>query len=249
MITSTDHSPGSVMPFYASNIPTGNVSETTSGFPQSVREHRFSNTVWQQTSVPTDTSSMGTWSSQGQFIQQLPPPQIEDIRYHTQYPTTVPVTVSAYTQSASGYQPPQNNFLQTNGPPYQSTQTSTVSPLLNGGNASRSSNTVNGGIDYVDSSPRTTEYMNGAYPGQESTLVPQPSTTPNSRCSSVQNLDNNTSDSVNTGIVTSKTPTTANSYIQSIGTSNQVTNQGNAMPGYPLQQPPQSQQSLHNSSG
>ena len=151
--------------------------------------------------------------------------------------------------------------------------------MLNGGTPTRNNATVNGTIDYVDASPRPTEYMNGAYPGQvgiyfridlerrtvrsyirlsyvclifisqETTLVPQPSSTPNSRCSSVQNLDNNTSDSVSGGIPPSKTPTTANNYIQPIGTPSQVNNQGNAMPGYPPPQPPQSQQSLHNSSG
>lgn len=80
---------------------------------------------------------------------------------------------------------------------------------------------------------------------QETNLIPQPPSTPNSRCSSVQNLENNGNDAV---IPPSKTPTTINSYVQPIGTPSQVSNQGNAMPGYP-QQPPQSQQSLHNSSG
>ncbi len=84
---------------------------------------------------------------------------------------------------------------------------------------------------------------------QETNIVPQPASTPNSRCSSVQNMDNNTNDSVSAGIVASKTPTTVSNYIQPIGTPSQVTNQGNAMPGYPPQQPPQSQQSLLNSSG
>lgn len=47
------------MPFYGSNIPAGGVTETTPGFPPGVREHRFSNTVWQQTSVPTEATTMG----------------------------------------------------------------------------------------------------------------------------------------------------------------------------------------------
>lgn len=171
----------------------------------------------------------------------------------------------------AGYQPAQSGFLQTNGTPYQTSQPPAASPLLNGGTTTRNG-PVNGTIDYVDASPRPTEYLNGAYTGQvgifrlfsdsetvterdcdenhffvmqETTLVPQPSSTPNSRCSSVQNLDSNTSDS----LPPSKTPTTVNNYIQPIGTPSQVTNQGNAMPGYPPPQPPQSQQSLHNSSG
>lgn len=86
---------------------------------------------------------------------------------------------------------------------------------------------------------------------QENSLVPQPPSTPNSRCSSVQNMDSNTNDSsVGIVIAPSKTPTSVNnSYMQPIGAQSQVTNQGNVMPGYPPQQPPQSQQSLHSSSG
>lgn len=45
---------------------------------------------------------IGPWPTQGQFIQQLPPPQIDDIRYHTQYPPAAPVTVSSYTQPSPG---------------------------------------------------------------------------------------------------------------------------------------------------
>lgn len=41
------------MPFYGSNIPAGNVSETSPGFPQ-----RFPNTVWQQPTVPSDAATM-----------------------------------------------------------------------------------------------------------------------------------------------------------------------------------------------
>lgn len=53
--------PGSVMPFYGSNIPAGNVTEATPGFPQAVREHRFPNTVWQQASVPADAAAMSKY--------------------------------------------------------------------------------------------------------------------------------------------------------------------------------------------
>lgn len=66
----------------------------------------------------------------------------------------------------TGYQPAQSGFLQTNGPPYQTSQPPAASPLLNGGTPTRNNATVNGTIDYVDASPRPTEYMNGAYPGQ-----------------------------------------------------------------------------------
>lgn len=61
-------------------------------------------------------------------------------------------------------------------------------------------------------------------------MAPPTSTTPTSRCGSAQ-LENNEGKYTNP-----PTPTTPS-------------NQGNAMPGYPLQMPPQSAQSLHNSSG
>ncbi len=51
------------MPFYSPNIPAGNVTEaTTPGFAQPIREHRFSNTVWQQAPGPTDTTTMSEFS-------------------------------------------------------------------------------------------------------------------------------------------------------------------------------------------
>ena len=84
---------------------------------------------------------------------------------------------------------------------------------------------------------------------QENSLLSQPPSTPNSRCSSVQNMDTNTSDSSVGVIAPSKTPTSVSNYTQPIGAPSQVSHQGNVMPGYPPQQPPQSQQSLHNSSG
>lgn len=62
-----------------------------------------------------------------------------------------------------GYQPAQNSFIQTNGSPYQPPA---PSPLLNGGNTPRTNATVNGTIEYVDASPRATEYINGTYTGQ-----------------------------------------------------------------------------------
>lgn len=46
------------MPFYGSNIPAGSVNEAPAGFPQTVREHRFPNAVWQQASVPADAAAM-----------------------------------------------------------------------------------------------------------------------------------------------------------------------------------------------
>lgn len=72
----------------------------------------------------------------------------------------------------AGYQPTQNSFLQTNGPAYQTSQPPAASPLLNGGNTPRTNATVNGAIDYVDASPRPTEFMNGAYPGQVRFFTP-----------------------------------------------------------------------------
>lgn len=65
-----------------------------------------------------------------------------------------------------GYQPTQNNFLPTNGSPYQTSQPPAPSPLLNGGNPPRTNATVNGSMDYIDASPRAPEYINGNYSGQ-----------------------------------------------------------------------------------
>lgn len=79
---------------------------------------------------------------------------------------------------------------------------------------------------------------------QDVNMAPPPSTTPSSRCSSVH-LENNT-DSVG-----NKTPNnysnTGNATAQPVTVSDN--NSGNAMPGYLPQQPPQLQQSSHNSSG
>lgn len=66
---------------------------------------------------------------------------------------------------------------------------------------------------------------------QQDVMAPPTSSTPTSRCGSAQ-LENNTE-----GKYTNpSTPTTP-------------INQGNGMPGYPHQIPPQSPQSSHNSSG
>ncbi|CAH1391306.1 unnamed protein product [Nezara viridula] len=219
MMTTTlpDHTTGSTVPLYPGGQPTIENSFTP------LREHRFPNSVWQPN--PSDPNTLGTWNPQGQFIQQIPPHQIDELRYPqysvTSYPQTAPVV---------GYQ--QGSFVQTNGAvfsnPGQQAQPSPHS--LHNGN-SRSTPTLNGNLDYVDQSPRPSEYLNGTYThSSQDVMAPPTSSTPTSRCGSAQ------LDSTEGKYTNPPTPTTPS-------------NQGNAMPGYPHQIPPQSPQSSLNSSG
>ncbi|BES99664.1 tet methylcytosine dioxygenase [Nesidiocoris tenuis] len=219
-VTQTNLPPitGATMPLYSGSIQPGMES---GGFTTPLRDHRFGNSVWQSTATPADPSA--TWTPQGQFIQQLPPPQIEEIRY-PQY------AVAGYPQATPvvGYQ--QNSFMQTNGNLYNGTAQPQPSPhSLHNGN-SRTTPTLNGNIEYVEQSPRPSEYMNGSYPhsNQADVMAPPTSSTPTSRCGSAQ-LENGEGKYTNP-----PTPSTPS-------------NQGNAMPGYP--QTPQSLQSSRNSSG
>ncbi|KAF6212543.1 hypothetical protein GE061_013068 [Apolygus lucorum] len=207
------------MPLYSSSVQPG---METGGFPTPLRDHRFGNSVWQPAAAPPDPN--GAWTPQGQFIQQIPP-QIEEIRY-PQY------AVSGYPQATPvvGYQ--QNAFMQANGNLYNGTPQPQPSPhSMHNGN-SRSTPTLNGNMEYVEQSPRPSEYMNGTYPhsNQPDVMAPPTSSTPTSRCGSAH-LENGEGKYTNP-----PTPTTPS-------------NQGNAMPGYPLQIPPQSAQSSRNSSG
>ncbi|XP_014246962.1 DNA N6-methyl adenine demethylase isoform X2 [Cimex lectularius] len=211
---------GSPMPLYSGPVQPG----MDGNFATPIREHRFSgNSVWQ----PGSTDPNGAWTPQGQFIQQIPPPQIEELRGYPQY------AVTGYPQPTPvAYQ--QNSFMQTNGTVYNSGPPQQPQPSphsLHNGN-SRATPTLNGNMEYVEQSPRPTEYINGSYPhsNQDQVMAPPTSTTPTSRCGSAQ-LENSDGKYTNP-----PTPTTPN-------------NQGNAMPGYPLQMPPQSAQSSHNSSG
>uniref|UniRef100_A0A8D9DRG0 Protein Gawky n=1 Tax=Cacopsylla melanoneura TaxID=428564 RepID=A0A8D9DRG0_9HEMI len=216
---------GGVMPFYGAAQPqTTTIVDGSGGFAPPIREHRFPNAVWHQATVPADpNTAIGTWAPQGQFIQQLPTHQIDDLsRYHHPQYTTIPY------QSSPGYQQqsPQTTFMQT----------STAAPVVNGSPSPRNVIANNQQqatvVEYIDTQ-RVPEYtqVNGTYTAQyvfqEVSMAPPPSTTPNSRCSSVTNTME--------GNPESKTP--------------QPTGSGNGMPGYPVQQPPQSQQSSLNSSG
>ncbi|XP_066907386.1 methylcytosine dioxygenase TET isoform X3 [Halyomorpha halys] len=209
---------GSTVPLY----PGGGQPTIENSFTP-LREHRFPNSVWQPN--PSDPSTLGTWNPQGQFIQQIPPHQIDELRYPqysvTSYPQTTPVV---------GYQ--QGSFVQTNGAVYSNTaQQAQPSPhSLHNGN-SRSTPTLNGNLDYVDQSPRPSEFINGTYThSSQDVMAPPTSSTPTSRCGSAQ------LDSTEGKYTNPPTPTTPS-------------NQGNAMPGYPHQIPPQSPQSSLNSSG
>ncbi|XP_039293360.1 DNA N6-methyl adenine demethylase isoform X2 [Nilaparvata lugens] len=248
-----DHqtTPAGVMPFYGTqpSTPTGLVDG--SGFATPIRavdQHRFAPqtaAVWQTTGT-ADPSTLGaTWTPQGpQFIQQIAPSPIDEIRYHhTQYYHQTPGPAPPAPAPVPGYQtqpqPQQTAFLtQTNGgypPPTAATLPPQASPLTNGGATAIATPVAvngrqNGTTDYMDASPRP-DYMNGSYT-HSSQDVTAP-TTPNSRCSSVTQLDESQ------GVAVPKAVTPAANG-----------NPGNAKPGYPLQQPPHLlQQSLHSSSG
>lgn len=78
------------MPFYGSApAQTTSIVEGSQGFAP---PHRFPNAVWHQATVPADpNATIGTWAPQGQFIQQIPTHQIDDLtRYHHPQYTTVP---------------------------------------------------------------------------------------------------------------------------------------------------------------
>lgn len=85
---------GGVMPFYGSGgaVQTTSIVDGSGSFAPPIREHRFPNAVWHQATVPVDpNAAIGTWTPQGQFIQQLPTHQIDDLtRYHHPQYTTVP---------------------------------------------------------------------------------------------------------------------------------------------------------------
>lgn len=81
---------------------------------------------------------------------------------------------------------------------------------------------------------------------QEVSMAPPQSTTPSSRCSSVH-MESSSADTVGNKTPTSYSGPPSNSTAQAVTVP--ANNPGNVMPGYPPPQPPQLQQSLHNSSG
>ncbi|GLG97142.1 DNA N6-methyl adenine demethylase [Gryllus bimaculatus] len=238
----------SVMPFYGANsgaLPPqpGNMVDPGAGFAPPLRD-RFPNSVWHP-AAGADPNGVGTWTPQGQFIQQLGPIQ-EDLRYH-HHPQ--------YSSAAPYHQTPGSVGLTNSG----------VNGLGNGHGGTATVNGVNGGTvhrngtlngQYMDTSPGSQyadqrEYVNGGSsynPSQDVTMAPPPSTTPTSRSSSVH-LDQNAADGTNM-LNSTKNSGNYNNNSTATNASNNSTGHPNALPGYllPPQLQQQHQQSLQNSS-
>lgn len=196
-----------------------------------------------------------TQSPQPQYVgQQI---QLEDIRYHSpantlHYSTHAPPNVynQPIYQTVSPAQTPATGFIQvSNGFPQPQV---TTSSLING--VPNVAPTLNGNVEYLESSGRT-DFVNGTpnynhisqtvrihfFLSHDFATVFGPSSTlkcirfvfqvqAHSPSSQTMDPSNDTSVKVVNG-----------SFSQP--------GAGNAIPGYPPQQPPQSQQSLHNSNG
>ncbi|KAJ8670320.1 hypothetical protein QAD02_001579 [Eretmocerus hayati] len=237
-------SPG-VMPFY---------SDAGAGFRPA---GGFGNagTVWHQ-GVAVE-AAQATWAPQ-QFIQQMPaaPNQIDELRYHPQYSAASP-----YHPQTVAYQ--QQTFITADqsafqrassaGPYTIAGQPSPLGPVgSQTGNPQAQRPTLNG--QFIDptaaatTAPQTVnydrqEYVNG-YQQQDITMAPPPSTTPNSRSSSVHVEGQQTQQAQNQQASQSAQPGDTQVKGFAAIAANNVS--GNEMPGYPLQPGPQS---LHSSNG
>ncbi|PSN47926.1 hypothetical protein C0J52_19168 [Blattella germanica] len=251
----------SVMPFYGANtgpLPPqpGGMVDPAGGFAPPLRD-RFPNSVWHPASG-TDPNAVGSWTPQGQFMQQIPP-QLEDLRYHhhPQYPSSA----SYHQPAATGTVNMNNSNVNGLTNSHNGTSTAAVNGV-NGGAVHRTSG-MNG--QYVDTSPSgqypdQREYVNGgnAYnPSQDVTMAPPPSTTPTSRSSSVHMETNNDGSTIPNVVLNNGTKTSTSAYnnpnptITSTANPNS-TGHPNALPGYlphpQIQHQQHQQQSLHNSS-
>ncbi|XP_063975356.1 methylcytosine dioxygenase TET isoform X3 [Diachasmimorpha longicaudata] len=241
-------SPG-VMPFYG---------DTGAGFRPAAG---FGNAVWHQGVAPvgavTVEATPAAWPPQ-QFIQQIPPPnQLDELRYHTQYSAATPYHPQPEDQILMvpvTYQ--QQAFIATDQSAFQRAgstgqyaitgQPSPLAPVAPQTGAPPPQRPLNGQFMDPAATPNQTvgyerqEYVNG-YQQQDVTMAPPPSTTPNSRSSSVH-MDTQQQQSNQQTPQTNQGDTQVKGFA-TIATSNVS---GNEMPGYPLQPGPQSS---HNSNG
>ncbi|XP_011303337.1 uncharacterized protein Tet [Fopius arisanus] len=232
-------SPG-VMPFYG---------DTGAGFRPAAG---FGNAVWHQGVAPvgavTVEATPAAWPPQ-QFIQQIPPPnQLDELRYHTQYSAATPYHPQAVTYQQQAFIATDQSAFQRAGSTGQYTitgQPSPLAPVAPQTGAPPSQRPLNGQFMDPAATPNQSvgyerqEYVNG-YQQQDVTMAPPPSTTPNSRSSSVHMEQQQQTNQ--------QTPQTGQSDTQVKGFATIATSNvsGNEMPGYPLQQGPQSS---HSSNG
>ncbi|XP_032688630.1 uncharacterized protein LOC116852409 isoform X3 [Odontomachus brunneus] len=240
-----------VMPFYG---------DSGAGFRPAAG---FGNTVWHQGVGPVGAVAVETspapWPPQ-QFIQQIPAPnQLDELRYHTQYSAAAPYHPQTVPYQQQTFITADQSAFQRAGTTGQYTITGQPSPLasVGGQTVPTPQRQMNG--QFVD--PATSanqpvayerqDYVNGYQQQDVTGMAPPPSTTPTSRSSSVH-MDSQQQQQPGGPQQTSQQQqqqqqqATADTQVKGFAAIAAANVSGNEMPGYPLQQDPQS---LHNSNG
>ncbi|XP_014486705.1 PREDICTED: DNA N6-methyl adenine demethylase [Dinoponera quadriceps] len=242
-----------VMPFYG---------DSSTGFRPAAG---FGNTVWHQGVGPVGAVAVETspaaWPPQ-QFIQQIPAPnQLEELRYHTQYGAAAPYHPQPVSYQQQTFITADQSAFQRAGTTGQYTITGQPSPLATVGGqpvVSTPQRQMNG--QFVDPAATANQpvayerqdYVNGYQQQDVTGMAPPPSTTPTSRSSSVhmdsqqQQQQQQPGGPQQPSQQQQQQQAAADTQVKGFAAIAAANVSGNEMPGYPLQQDPQS---LHNSNG